>query len=322
MISIEGLTPRKDIVYVPHIYDIGWAVTTNNFLKEMFYCPVEFEYDSYLPGRSLEHKYLAELFPRMRKDAKEKVFFFNALEDFTQDIIKAGFAKKLYGLLHGTNFSEVEYGGNKKLQDFERSIMGMFKKIFVGSEMMRLTVPYETEILGIPIFQEPLTPSESSGIIYNHRLAKNKNPQFLLDLPKAIQDRVVISTPKATLQYFPLYKPVFKDRFHFQPKREKYMELLHGSGIGLSFATNDTFGVSVVEGIMSGLFYLCPVNDTTSYKYIIHKEMLFSSFEECVYKIEYYSEHINERKEIVREAQKMLEPYYYKNWYNSLIEKI
>ena len=258
----------------------------------------------------------------MRRNQIKKCFFNNVTEDYTQDIMKAGFAKELYGIVHGTHFSSHEYGGNKKLQSVEVGIVQSFKKIFVACDLMKNMLPYETIAVGIPIFETVIPPKGNDLILFNHRLCKDKNPFKLFELPDNIKKRVHVTCPKSTLQYITPMKVEFGDNFHLHTPLEEYRQLIDQSGFGISFADNDNFGLAVTESIMKGLFYLCPNNDTTSYRYIIHKDMLYNDMDELIYKIEYYTEHKTERKRIIKEAQKMLEPYYYKNWYNTIIQHI
>jgi hypothetical protein len=314
---------RKDIVLIPHLYDIKWSQDFNKFLSYQFTLLEEPTYDSYLPSRTLQHKYMAKVLPLIRKNKITKVFFANILEDFTPDIYKAGLVKETYGFLHGTNFSNFEPGATDLLRKYELGVSGCVNKIFVATEFMAKQIPYKTEVIGLPLsveFPKPVSTNRNK-IIFNHRLMAEKQPLKLLELPQDIKDRMIITCPKAALNYAHTIKKNFKD-FYLKTPVEEYHKLLDQCGFGISLAKYDNFGYAVIEGVMNGLMYFVPKNDTTAYQELHIPEMLYETMDELVDKIRYYTANVTERVFTVQKAQINLQRFQYGNWSKNLESKL
>ena len=87
----------------------------------------QFKEGSYLPGKSQLHQYISELLPVLRNQKIENVFYSNILDDYSADLQNAGFVKSFGGILHATNHQDLAIGQQKKLIDYENSIMKMSK---------------------------------------------------------------------------------------------------------------------------------------------------------------------------------------------------
>ena len=143
----------KDIALIPHFFNHKWAIDLNKTLSEIFFVPdkymdyfegrYNFKEDSYLPWKSQLHKYISELLPILRAQKIEKVFYTNILDDYSADLQNAGFVKSFGGILHATNHQDLAIGQQKKLIDYENSIMKMSKQTIVASELMKNQVPYD-----------------------------------------------------------------------------------------------------------------------------------------------------------------------------------
>jgi hypothetical protein len=313
---------RKDIVLIPHLYDIKWSQDFNRFLSYQFTLLEPPVYSSYLPSRTLQHKYLAKVLPLIRKNKIQKVFFANILEDFSPDIYKAGLVKETYGFLHGTNFSNFEPGATDVLRKYELGISNCVHKIFVATEFMAKQIPYKTEVVGLPLSVEfPKPASDKNKIIFNHRLMVEKQPLKLLELPDDIKDRLIITCPKASLNYAHKLKQNFKE-FHLKTPVDEYKKLLDQCGFGISLATYDNFGYSVIEGIMNGLMYFVPKNESTAYQEIHIPEMLYETMDELVDKIRYYTTNVTERVFVVQKAQINLQRFQFNKWIVNLENKL
>ena len=175
---------KKDIALIPHFFNHKWAIDLNKTLSEIFFVPdkymdyfegrYNFKEESYLPGKSQLHKYISELLPILRAQKIEKVFYTNILDDYSADLQSAGFVKSFGGILHATNHQDLAIGQQKKLIDYENSIMKMSKQTIVASELMKNQVPYDVDVMGLPVHMDFTHPSVSKDILFSHRLMKDK----------------------------------------------------------------------------------------------------------------------------------------------------
>ena len=159
----------KDIALIPHFFNHKWAIDLNKTLSEIFFVPdkymdyfegrYNFKEDSYLPGKSQLHKYISELLPILRAQKIEKVFYTNILDDYSADLQNAGFVKSFGGILHATNHQDLAIGQQKKLIDYENSIMKMSKQTIVASKLMKNQVPYNVDVMGLPVHMDFTYPS-------------------------------------------------------------------------------------------------------------------------------------------------------------------
>ena len=154
----------KNIALVPHFFNHKWSKDLNKTLSEIFFVPDKymdyfegsyiFNEDSYLPGKSQLHKYISDLLPILRAQKIEKVFYTNIIDDYSADLQNAGFVKSFGGILHATNHQDLAIGQQKKLIDYENSIMRMSKQTIVASKLMKNQVPYNVDVMGLPVHME------------------------------------------------------------------------------------------------------------------------------------------------------------------------
>ena len=313
----------KDIALIPHFFNHKWAIDLNKTLSEIFFVPdkymdyfegrYNFKEDSYLPGKSQLHKYISELLPILRAQKIEKVFYTNILDDYSADLQNAGFVKKFGGILHATNHQDLAIGQQKKLIDYENSIMKMSKQTIVASKLMKNQVPYNVDVMGLPVHMDFTYPSVNKDVLFSHRLMKDKNIDMLLDLPEKLKKKIIVTCPSGSTTYVGKVQKQFK-RFYFKKPKEIYLQLLKESGFGLSFATHDNFGYSLMEGIYSGLTYFVHDNDCTTYREFVLDELRFKTIDELLEKYNYYSDNTRERIKIVKKQQEKVKKFQVKSW--------
>ena len=313
----------KDIALIPHFFNHKWAIDLNRTLSEIFFVPdkymdyfegrYNFKEDSYLPGKSQLHKYISELLPILRAQKIEKVFYTNILDDYSADLQNAGFVKSFGGILHATNHQDLAIGQQKKLIDYENSIMKMSKQTIVASKLMKNQVPYKVDVMGLPVHMDFTYPSVNKDILFSHRLMKDKNIDMLLDLPEELKEKIIVTCPSGSTTYVGKVQKEFK-RFYFKKPKEIYLQLLKKSGFGLSFATHDNFGYSLMEGIYSGLTYFVHDNDCTTYREFVLEELRFETIEELWAKYNYYSNNTKERILIVKKQQEKVKKFQVESW--------
>ena len=313
----------KDIALIPHFFNHKWAIDLNKTLSEIFFVPYKymdyfegrynFKEDSYLPGKSQLHKYISELLPILRAQKIEKVFYTNILDDYSADLQNAGFVKSFGGILHATNHQDLAIGQQKKLIDYENSIMKMSKQTIVASKLMKNQVPYNVDVMGLPVHMDFTYPSVNKDVLFSHRLMKDKNIDMLLDLPEKLKKKIIVTCPSGSTTYVGKVQKQFK-RFYFKKPKEIYLQLLKESGFGLSFATHDNFGYSLMEGIYSGLTYFVHDNDCTTYREFVLDELRFKTIDELLEKYNYYSDNTRERIKIVKKQQEKVKKFQVKSW--------
>ena len=314
---------KKDIALIPHFFNHKWAIDLNKTLSEIFFVPdkymdyfegrYNFKEDSYLPGKSQLHKYISELLPILRAQKIEKVFYTNILDDYSADLQNAGFVKSFGGILHATNHQDLAIGQQKKLIDYENSIMKMSKQTIVASKLMKNQVPYNVDVMGLPVHMDFTYPSVNKDVLFSHRLMKDKNIDMLLDLPEKLKKKIIVTCPSGSTTYVGKVQKQFK-RFYFKKPKEIYLQLLKESGFGLSFATHDNFGYSLMEGIYSGLTYFVHDNDCTTYREFVLDELRFKTIDELLEKYNYYSDNTRERIKIVKKQQEKVKKFQVKSW--------
>ena len=313
----------KDIALIPHFFNHKWAIDLNKTLSEIFFVPdkymdyfegrYNFKEESYLPGKSQLHKYISELLPILRAQKIEKVFYTNILDDYSADLQYAGFVKSFGGILHATNHQDLAIGQQKKLIDYENSIMKMSKQTIVASKLMKNQVPYNVDVMGLPVHMDFTYPSVNKDVLFSHRLMKDKNIDMLLDLPEKLKKKIIVTCPSGSTTYVGKVQKQFK-RFYFKKPKEIYLQLLKESGFGLSFATHDNFGYSLMEGIYSGLTYFVHDNDCTTYREFVLDELRFKTIDELLEKYNYYSDNTRERIKIVKKQQEKVKKFQVKSW--------
>ena len=149
---------RKDILLVKHCYDINWAKELNEILGTIFLDPFKFTEKTYLPGRTQQMRYEAKLIEYMRSNKITKLFFVNYTDDFSNNFIKAGFVKEIYGILHSSNNQIGDVGTDVRLKDYENGIVKMATKLFTNSQFLSDYIQTPTIALGLPInndFKKP-----------------------------------------------------------------------------------------------------------------------------------------------------------------------
>jgi len=328
------LPTRKNVMLVPHYYGVKWARDLNRFLSKVFVVSpiarVLFT-DTYLPSRATQHTFLAESLAIMRSKHLNKhtdidtLFFVNITEDFSVDVMKAGFVKHIFGIQHGTNFDVGETGCNKKLQPYEQFVSSVSDKVFVASKHIASLLPFHSEIVGLPVFEKVRKPSTLDEILFNHRLTAEKNPEMLFELAVKMQRKVIVTAPfqKDSL---PITKRL-KEKFHgnFSPalRVEEYRDVMSKVGFGISFSECDNFGYSVTEGICAGLCYFVMRSNKTAFSEFMLDELMFTDTKELMHKYEFYLSHSKKREELVREQQKILMKRYSPEvWLNNVLSFI
>jgi len=314
---------RKDIALIPHFFNHKWAKDLNKTLSEIFFVPdkymdyfegsYQFKEGSYLPGKSQLHQYISELLPVLRNQKIENVFYSNILDDYSADLQNAGFVKSFGGILHATNHQDLAIGQQKKLIDYENSIMKMSKQTIVASELMKNQVPYNVDVMGLPVHMEFQYPSVSKKILFSHRLMKDKNIDMLLELPEELKEKIIVTCPSGSTTYVGKVQKVFK-RFYFKKPKEIYLQLIKESGFGLSFAIHDNFGYSLMEGIYSGLTYFVHDNDCTTYREFVLDELRFKTTDELLEKYNYYCDNPKERIKVVKKQQEKVKKFQVESW--------
>lgn len=318
---------REDIFLIQSCYNMKWARDLNELLSKIFPNTIQPEYGrGFQDGRRNQFLYMHEAINKMRKTKINKVFVVNLVDNFFWDYYTVVYAKKVYGIIHGSGF--LKYHKAKPRDREYELFLSKVCDVFVSTEWFRNMIPYEATAIGLPIFGEQSEPRNDNRILSNHRIAPDKQTLEMLNFPKDIQDRLIISAPlrpgPGKESYVSKLEKVFKeDRLLLNPPEEKYKSLLQECGFGISMAIGDTFGYSVIEGIVNGLCYFTLKTEFTAYGEYMIDELMCENLNEMYEKIRYYTEHWDERVEVVKRQQQILfEKYDAENWVKNLLKHI
>jgi len=196
----------------------------------------------------------------------------------------------VFGILHAGSFTPTDYVNQLKYwaKDLELSWIKYADGIFLGSEQGRqdiiktFNIEYpeleKLHVTGLAFdssrlekYQIPWEKKEDI-IIFPHRLDKEKQPELMKTIEK----------------FFPECDVLFTHEHKFS--KDEYYKRLAKSKILFSASLQENFGYSVLEGITLGVTPILPINNT-DYKYIYPKEILYTSIEDAVTKIQIYLDH-------------------------------
>lgn len=311
----------KEIILIPHAYDIRWSRDFNRLLSSHLKTPFYPKEPPYMKGRSLNHVLHSKILPWLRSnsDNVEGVFYANLTQDFSPDVVRAGGIKKVWGFVHGSLFTDLEPGHSPKaFQTIERGIGEFCEKAFVASEMMDRVIPYPTMNVGLPLYGDPKEPNLQPRILWNHRLSEEKGYKRLYDLPEEIRKRVIMTCPKFMPHKMPEVRAVMPNVYTGLPDNE-YLKMSSTCGYALSTSDYDNFGYGVLESVWTGKFAVVPGWESVAYREFLPDEMLYQNISEIPNKITYYDEHPDKRAAIVVKAQEKLNHLRSDRWIRQLL---
>jgi len=323
---------RKDVLLIPHFYEVKWSRDLSNFLSRVFVSKKPFIFGSWEKSRVSQDMYIKEFEEFLREGKFTKVFFTNVGDFEFQVMDQFSDYVEFYGFIHGSSFLDTE-PGNRRITDEERKRnqeievrnSTKFTKIFSATFWFDEVLPYPTKTIGLPVFQEMWSPRKSDSIIYNHRLDKSKNPEYADKLPKELRQKILWSLPFTLPSGYGSHFPMKYGTRYVDTKNNEalYQQNLKNCGFGISFAEHDTFGYGVIEGIFAGLCYLCPRNDKTCYQEYMIDELLYDDLDELGDKLNYYMENEDEKIKIVEKQQKIVKQMYSPEiWLEKLMENL
>jgi len=333
---------RDDIFLIQSCYNAKWAQDLNLILRQIMPTEPLNNLISGVMSYDINKKlYAYNCLNNNDFKKADKIFLVSGDHQFEDVFIK----KKVYGIWHNSGFTHPNAG----LYNYVEKEWGIYvykasTKIFVASDVFRdrlkrFSMEYmndgmgiEAHTVGFPILDEPQESKLSNLIIFNHRLNKDKHPENLFKFPKDLKKRLIVSAPKRTMPGKYSFSSrvemeIGKDKVFYNDykKDDEYKKIMNSCGFGLSFAEPETFGYSVVEGIMSGLFYFVPKDERSSTDEYMISEFLFNNLDELYDKIYFYSkeQNFNERIQLIKRQQQILyDKYNVKQWIENLIEGI
>ena len=314
---------REDIALVVHCYDIGWAKDLNKALSEIFYNPFVIKERSYLAGRTQQMQYMSLLIEKMRSKKIKKVFFANYVDDFSNNFIKGAFVKEIFGFLHTSNKMAGDVGGDKRLINYESGIIPLANKLFCATEFAKGFFNHnKINMVGLPLINDFKKPKiDNNNILFNHRLAVEKGYRELKTIKDEYCDRFMVTSPKGAIGDIPKLRKKYKN-FQFKPSNRQYQDYINKSSFCVSFASAETFGVSVQEAIANGLCVLVPNHNNSCYKQTIIDELRFNDMEEFYSKLDNLTNNVKERERLIIKQQKKSAIYKKDTFLNSILNNI
>jgi hypothetical protein len=288
-------------ILIPHFYRLNWAREMSEFLKNsqgFEYVGKDLGYGNYSKAGQLRDQYLNYLLDN-RSLYKGRTLFFVNLNDYIfysrrkelRDVFN------ICGFMRGSRFFDGEPGNNmfskdslSDIQQTEAQALTEADKVFVGSKafgnFLSLKIPSlygkKIEIVGIPIFIEPKLYNQKTenSILWNHRLQKQKNPWVLFRLENFVKKKISVCAPEALSaayskemkEHETIFRKIIRDN---GKKRDKYLEELKAARVVFSTSQHETWGNSMIEGIMNGASPFAPDGDLCSYKELYPQEFLY-----------------------------------------------
>jgi hypothetical protein len=301
----------QNYILVPHFYRLNWAREMSEFLKNsgrFEFLGKDFQYGNYSKAGKLRDEYLNDLIEN--KEIKDRALFFVNLNDYIYYERREELREKfdIVGFMRGSRFFSGEPGnssfgknGLAEEQETESAALIEVDKIFLGSTAFKKFLTSKIDgldkkdvrVVGIPIFQKPYWMEKTEeeveefknnkvkgSILWNHRLQKQKNPWVLFQLEDFIKTRLSICTPEALSaayskemkQHESVFRKIIRDN---GKKRSFYLNELKCAEFVLSTSEHETWGNSIIEGIMNDAVPIAPDGEMCSYRELLPKEFLY-----------------------------------------------
>lgn len=190
---------------------------------------------------------------------------------------------KICGIFHAGTYDKHDFlfrmGMAKWGARLERSWGKFIDLVFVATEFHKDLLCRKrgfdrdkVRVTGLPIYPDfVFKTSKDNIIVFPHRLDPEKNPSQFRALEKVLSSIL----PKWS---FVLSKEKFESK-----NKKGYYHLLNVSNIAISFSDQETWGIAMIESVMSGCIPLVP--DRLSYQELYPRIFRFSSFRDCLDKI-------------------------------------
>lgn len=299
-------------ILIPHFYRLNWAREMSEFLKNsgcFGFLGKDFQYGNYSKAGKLRDEYLNSLLDD-GSELKGGALFFVNLNDYIYFDRRLELKEKfkIAGFMRGSRYFEGEPGNASigkdslvDMQNLEGEALKEVDQLFLGSKafcsfltskITNLDIG-KINILGIPIFIPPYylgkTHSEVKEfqiqkskdlIIWNHRLQKQKNPWVLFNLERFIKSNLSICTPEALSaayskemkEHESVFNNIIRDN---GKKRMLYLDELKRASFVLSTSEHETWGNSMIEGVMNGAVPIAPDGECCSYKELFPEDFLY-----------------------------------------------
>jgi len=291
----------QNYILVPHFYRLNWAREMSQFLSRsngFEFIGSNLIFGNYSKAEKLRNEYLNYLLEK-KSILKGRTLFFVNLNDYIfynrrrelRDVFN------IYGFMRGSRFFDGEPGNNmfskdslSNIQQIEANGLTETDKVFVGSKafgsFLSLKIPSlygkKIEIVGIPIFIEPKLDNQKAGgsILWNHRLQKQKNPWILFKLQDFVKRKISVCAPEALSAAYSkemkehenIFRKIIRDN---GKKRDRYLEELKTARVVFSTSQHETWGNSMIEGVMNGAVPFAPDGELCSYRELYPKEFLY-----------------------------------------------
>lgn len=225
---------------------------------------------------------------------------------YIRDALKLNF--KICGIFHAGTYDCNDFTAKTGMgywgKCLEESWFRIMDKIFVATKYhkdllitTRDVDPNKIVVTGLPTTLDlefvPLG-LKSNSVVFPHRMDKEKNPDMFYRLVKELSEELH-SEKKDWTFYFS------KKECH---TKEEYYDLLQDSKISVSFADQETFGIAMIESVMSGCYPVVP--NKLSYTELYDPMFCFSSF--------------NEAKQIIKEIMNF--PYKFERAFENTINHL
>lgn len=303
---------NTDYILIPHFYRLNWAKEMSEFLRTSSgfeYLGKDFQYGNYSKAGKLRDEYLSYLAENHSQIQGRTLFFVN-LNDYIYSPRRKELREKfkIVGFMRGSRYFDGEPGNVlfaknslANMQLLESEALAEVDTLYLGSESFKSflfgKIPglntNTTKVVGIPIFQAPYYLGKSDSqiqefkkqkqknlILWNHRLQKQKNPWVLFELEDFVKKNISVCTPEALSaayskemkEHESIFNKIVRDN---GKRRQIYLNELKLAEFVLSTSEHETWGNSMIEGVMNGAVPFAPDGVLCSYRELFPAEFLY-----------------------------------------------
>lgn len=266
---------KIDVINVLPPSGIDAKITTGEFLDVI----------GTLEFKTEQLRWICSLFHNQLID-KDSVFLFAdawfpgmEMLAYLRDALQIPF--KIVGIFHAGTWDEHDFITKKGMRSWgqhcERAWFEILDSICVATEFHKRLILTSIEnfkdffdyemiknkihVTGLPIYPDFVKPVEKKNIVvFPHRLAEEKQPYLFDQLQQALQSD------------FPDWQ-FLKTKEYCKSKAE-YYSILNQAKISVSFAKQETFGISILESVLCGCIPVVP--DRLSYKELYPKQFKYT----------------------------------------------
>lgn len=195
-------------------------------------------------------------------------FFNPGLDILKYEMDRNNLDTELYALLHGGTFIQADLLQDEWISVYEKAWTTIYKKVYVPSKYAYSTLPkflarkssvYSWGLDAVkPLLK--VSPFKDIDVVFPHRMSSDKGiAELILICEMCPETQFVITSPSGIIP------PAYKDLTSIENlsvvtcrDTDSYYQILGRSKIVLSCASQELYGYSVAEAVLSGAYPILP----------------------------------------------------------------